>query len=200
MSGTPIGDMVAQMLANGTDHQTIILAVRSAEQCMWNSGGIPVEFPHGSAIERRRAWDRERKRKAKENSAISTGIPPEIPQIPPENVELKRKVPPHPLKEKTTTKDSGIGERGSGGKQKIQFPSEFHLGHQQLEFAIANGWRRDKASSEFSRFKDYHLSRASKFASWPAAWRTWVRNGIQFAERDAAKNSGRENLYTTALF
>jgi hypothetical protein len=40
----------------------------------------------------------------------------------------------------------------------------------------------------FESFKDYHEMHGSKFASWPAAWRTWCRNAVVFAAARADKS------------
>lgn len=72
---TPIADMVAEMLACGIAADIIVMAVKAAEQAAslrGNSGGIPVD----AAAEKRRAYDRDRKR-AKVNSG---GIPVETPR------------------------------------------------------------------------------------------------------------------------
>lgn len=73
---TPIADMVAQMLAAGVPHAAIVLAVQTAEMVS-NSGGIPVD----KTAEKRRAYDRERKRN-------STGIPPETTGIPVSTISI----------------------------------------------------------------------------------------------------------------
>lgn len=74
---TPLADMIEKMTADGVPMATILLAVRTAEQvaAAGNSGGIPVD----AAAEKRRAYDRERKRNKANSTGVSTGIPPEQP-------------------------------------------------------------------------------------------------------------------------
>lgn len=61
---TPIADMVAQMLAAGVPHAAIVLAVQTAEQC--RSNAIPFSVaPSDSMMDRRREWDRNRKRETR---------------------------------------------------------------------------------------------------------------------------------------
>ena len=74
---TPIAVAVKYMLAAGIDAETIVTAVAEMESAS----------PKDEAAERRRAWDRERK---KRNSTRSTGIPPVSTGIPPENAEIPR--------------------------------------------------------------------------------------------------------------
>jgi hypothetical protein len=68
---TPIADMVASLLEQGATPEIIVLAVRGAELSARNSGGIPVD----AAAEKRRAWDRERKKKSGGIPVESGGIP-----------------------------------------------------------------------------------------------------------------------------
>jgi hypothetical protein len=68
---TPIADMVASLLEQGATPEMIVMAVRGAELSARKSGGIPVD----AAAEKRRAWDRERKRKSGGIPVESGGIP-----------------------------------------------------------------------------------------------------------------------------
>jgi hypothetical protein len=79
---TPIADMVEEMIARGVDPAAIVMAVRGAERAAKNSTGIPPD----SAAEKRRAYDRERKRKPN----VSTGIPPDSTGIPQSALTLKK--------------------------------------------------------------------------------------------------------------
>lgn len=66
---TPLTDMVRKMMSDGCSPEIILTALEAAE--------VHARLPD-AAMEKRRAWDRERKRLKK----LSTGIPPET--IPPE--------------------------------------------------------------------------------------------------------------------
>jgi hypothetical protein len=83
---TPIANMIAEMHAKGIPVEFIIRAVETLEEAMAAravSTGNPVDT---SMMEKRRAWDRERKRKQ-----AASEIPPEFhPTIPP---EFRRKRP-----------------------------------------------------------------------------------------------------------
>lgn len=37
-------------------------------------------------------------------------------------------------------------------------------------------------SIEAEKFRDYHLAKGSKYSNWDAAWRSWCRNGNEYAE------------------
>jgi hypothetical protein len=60
---TPIADMIEKMVAEGVPMHVIVLAVRTAEIAM--SGGSRVDIKADTAAERRRAYDRERKRQTR---------------------------------------------------------------------------------------------------------------------------------------
>lgn len=36
---------------------------------------------------------------------------------------------------------------------------------------------------EWNKFKDHHRAKGSRFVDWDAAWRTWIRHAVEFAER-----------------
>jgi hypothetical protein len=47
-------------------------------------------------------------------------------------------------------------------------------------------------AEEAERFRDHHTAKGSRFVDWNAAWRTWVRNAVRFAqERSARSNVNR---------
>lgn len=48
-----------------------------------------------------------------------------------------------------------------------------------LSYALEHGVSPD---IEVEKFRDYHLMHGNTMASWPAAWRTWVRNAGKFSE------------------
>lgn len=36
---------------------------------------------------------------------------------------------------------------------------------------------------EWNKFKDHHTAKGSRFVDWNAAWRTWLRNSVDFQQR-----------------
>jgi hypothetical protein len=70
---TPIAEMVALMLSKGIDHETIVLAIQTAEIAAsgGKSGGIPLESPVDTTAEKRRAYDRKRKNEARESARLA---------------------------------------------------------------------------------------------------------------------------------
>lgn len=62
-----IAEAVRHMLAAGMSHEAVVAAIADME----------ASQPKDAAADRRRAWDRERKRAAREVERLSTGSPPE---------------------------------------------------------------------------------------------------------------------------
>ena len=64
-------------------------------------------------------------------------------------------------------------------KRATQFPEDFEVS-EEIQ-AWANKHQLPDPSSELEAFRDYHISKASTFKDWNAAFRTWLRNGKRFA-------------------
>jgi len=63
-----------------------------------------------------------------------------------------------------------------------------------IDFARRKGLSEPDIENEVGRFHDYWLAANRPSAvkrDWAAAWRYWVRNAIQFRERDAARERAR---------
>lgn len=45
-------------------------------------------------------------------------------------------------------------------------------------------------SSTFDAFRNHHIAKASVFADWPAAWRTWCGNDRKFARQNSPSGAG----------
>ena len=68
-----------------------------------------------------------------------------------------------------------------------QIPEEWCPSDKNIADAEARGFTEQEISNEADKFRDYHLARGSKFKDWNAAWRTWLRNSRQFADRQLAR-------------
>ncbi len=74
-------------------------------------------------------------------------------------------VPPKPKKPKRAT---GV-------------PDEFLVDQRMLDWLSANQITTDW-QIETNKFLDHHRAKGSKMADWVAAWRTWMRNSLTFAQ------------------
>lgn len=73
----------------------------------------------------------------------------------------------------------------SKSKRPTAIPEGFALDDAMRKFAGDRGYVGVNAERMFERFLNHHAAKGSRFASWPAAWRTWVGNQQQF---DAQRN------------
>jgi Ni/Co efflux regulator RcnB len=134
---TPIAKMIVEMHGKGIPVELIAVAVETLEEAMAAqavSTGNPVDT---KTIDKRRAWDRERKRRereAKNMSANSTGNPQIPPECPPDTSCVLRE-------------EVGIQEVVEGKKESkteteprtrgTRVPPDFHLDADDYKFAAS---------------------------------------------------------------
>ncbi len=70
-------------------------------------------------------------------------------------------------------------ERRRHGADTPEFPDDFALSEEMKHRAVALDLN---PLQEFAKFKDHHLAKGSKMKDWLAAWRTWVRRGVEMKE------------------
>jgi hypothetical protein len=174
---TPIASMIADMHSAGIPMEAIISSVATLEEAMAAravSSGNPVDT---SMMEKRRAWDRERKRKqaALRKSGgippeLSTGIPAETPCIIREKKEEAIQVE---VKEKKESKKRDMRARGS------RIPPDFSIDDDDRAFAASLGIPPEIVEAETPQFIDYWSSVAGAKGvklDWKATWRNRMRD------------------------
>jgi hypothetical protein len=62
-------------------------------------------------------------------------------------------------------------------QRATSWPDDFTLSPERVENAKRVG---ADAAWEWDKFRDYHRARGSRFVDWNAAWRTWLRNAVDF--------------------
>ena len=62
-----------------------------------------------------------------------------------------------------------------GDSCKRKYPADFAADQTIKDLAVKNGW--PDPDTELEAFRDYHVSKGSRFLDWNAAFRTWLRNG-----------------------
>jgi len=70
--------------------------------------------------------------------------------------------------------------RAKRASHSTTWPDDFTLTEERAS------WARDvgiEVAWEWNKFKDFHHAKGSRFLDWNAAWRTWIRNAVDFAER-----------------
>ena len=101
--------------------------------------------------------------------------------------------------ESVPTKETITKEKPYIGKTQ-PFPSDFHFTESHRSLAEEFGLN---VQAEFEAFRDYHLSKASKFADWSRAFNSWLRKASEFrqggtiASRD---NHGKQRATLTEIF
>jgi hypothetical protein len=155
-----IGDMIAELIEAGCD--PIVAATVGAR--LYAVGINSAEFrgaPVDKTAEKRRAYDRERKRKSTGNPPESTGNP-KAPSIPLEKEEKKEKK-----------------ERGS------QISEGWKPDDVRWE-AACRVFGKDGALCELEKFTAHHKSKGTVFKNWNAGWDKWVLNAKQWAPKQVA--------------
>ena len=61
---------------------------------------------------------------------------------------------------------------------KTPWPENFYLTAEMRLYAVSHGI--SNPALEFEHFENHHKSKGNVFASWEAAWRTWVLRSGQF--------------------
>lgn len=155
--------------------ELIISAVATLEEAMAAravSTGIPADT---SMMEKRRAWDRDRKRR-KKMPGNSTGIPPDSTGIPPERRSiLKIEVigTQEVVEEKKESKSERKNTRGT------RIPPEFSIDDGDRAFAVSLGIPPEMIEAETPQFIDYWSGipgqRGVKL-NWKGTWRNRMRD------------------------
>jgi len=162
---TVIATALRHMLAAGMPHDAIVAAVSEME------AATPASVD--PVAERRRAYDRERKRAAKGNS---TGIPPESAEAA-ESAEQPLSRPPN---EKISNPPTHTPEHETTRARKgHRLPDDWTPTALTGDAATAvNGWPPGAVERELARFRDWAASATganARKSNWDAAWRNWLR-------------------------
>jgi len=179
--------MIAEMHGKGIPVELIVSAVATLEEAMAaravSTGQENVRPVDTSTIDKRRAWDRERKRR-KRMSANSTGCPPVstgqstgIHRNPPAASSIlsskegaSNKEVTEEVKEKKESKRIARGTR---------IPPDFSIDDEDREFAASLEIPPDVVEAETPQFMDYWSSVAGAKGvklNWKATWRNRMRD------------------------
>jgi hypothetical protein len=158
-----IAAVLRELMAAGLSGDALLAAVERIEAAeAVEFRGIPVDV----SAEKRRAYDRERKR-AKKHSG---GIPVEIPRN--SNVVLYSK-------NNTTSLEKESRGRGS------RIPPEYEP---DLEVGLSMGMSRKRAETQALKFKNYWMAKSGRDATkvdWDKTWENWVISDLEKYPPDA---------------
>jgi hypothetical protein len=157
--------MYREMTARGVDPEMIALAIETAE-----SVARPVESPVDTAAEKRRAYDRERKRLERESGGNSTGSPPD------KDSALSF------LENKKNSKEVKKKERARG--EKLPPDARPTAGH--YKFGIENSFDRQWVDRMFEDMRlwaraNEHRAVARK-SDWNLTFMGWLRRSANQAK------------------
>lgn len=189
--------IVAELISTGlSPHQLTILVRLMAAMSTPLSGGIRVESPEGAAAEKRRAWDREYRRRRKAN-ADSTRIHPTFHPNPPEIHPSEScnllssslsKDGIQEVKKEPKSESKALAKKGS------RLSSAATLSNEDREFAFQLGFDNAHIDQMWAEFVDYWSAvpghRGIKL-SWSATWRNRVRTLAERKPRGFSGNSPR---------
>jgi DNA-binding transcriptional ArsR family regulator len=137
------------------------------------------QFKSDTSKERTRAYRERLKGVTSDKSVTSHVTPPEQSRA---DTEQSR--------ESVDASHSTPAPEVINGKPKLQtkrrLREDFVPPDEWKDYAIKLGIPESECGAVWKKFKDHHLAKASAFADWGAAWRTWVRNEIEFASRRRA--------------
>lgn len=148
-----VGAMVAELIAAGCSPDVAARVVAGAFVAGVNSAtfrGIPVD----ESAEKRRAYDRERKRNSAEFRRKST-----------ESAEIPN----------TPLSSSNTDSRKRGGR----LPENWTPSAEDRAFAKSIGWSDAQIDAEAPNFRDYWIAQPGQRGiklDWPATWRKWARS------------------------
>jgi hypothetical protein len=158
-----IADLVAHLVSTGIPPEAIARAVDLAQQHVKesveihrNSTGIPPD----TAAEKRRAYDRERKRKPA-NDALTTLLP-------------------------SSSDSQGKKEGVVGRARGARLPPDWRPTNADACFALPLIGER-RMAEEAEKFRDYWHARAGPGGvklDWEATWRTWIRKAVADGKRN----------------
>lgn len=165
--------MIAEMHCKGIPVELIVSTVARFEEAMAAmavSTGIQVDT---STIDKRRAWDRDRKRRQK-LARNSTVFPPDSTGIPPDGACIisskGKEAYTEEVKEKKESKKDARGKR---------IPPDFSIDDDDRKFAASLGVPPEIVEAETPQFIDYWSSVAGAKGvklSWKATWRNRMRD------------------------
>jgi hypothetical protein len=185
---TPIATMISEMHAKGIPVEFIIRAVETLEEAMAARAVSTVSPVDTSTIDKRRAWDRERKRR-KRQSAMSTGSPPDSTGIPADECciirEKKEEAIQEVVKEKKESKKNARGTR---------IPPDFQIDDSDRAFAASIGIPPDMTEAETPQFIDYWSGvpgvKGFKL-DWKATWRNRMRDIKKYMPTSTGRSNGQ---------
>lgn len=110
------------------------------------------------------------------------------------NEKVSQKIVEQNDQPKTKGKNHATAYRVQFGEGDVQCPADFANDASRLY-----GFEQQRIDACWQHFSDHHRAKASRFADWRAAFRTWCRNDVRFSERDSNRGQKPRSNYAAAL-
>jgi hypothetical protein len=193
----PSADITNELIASGlSSGQTALLMELILTMSTGLSGRNPVESPEYRALEKRRAWDRDRqarkRAKAKANdppSEESGGSPPESTGLSGGHVESSLTV---------EVKKDGLSKRKES-KKGSRLLNDTRMSEEQRSAAIECGCPPDKVDAIWAEFVDYWSDIPGQKGcklNWLGTWRNNVRRRFERGKNGNGFNGHRADPTT----
>jgi len=65
-------------------------------------------------------------------------------------------------------------------------PASIEISERMAQWAVDLGVPAEALQAQTEKFLDHHKSKGSTFKDWDAAWRTWMRNSVEYQQRRRA--------------
>jgi hypothetical protein len=101
---------------------------------------------------------------------------------------------PAPTPAPTPSSKDEIGPR----KRGTTAPDHFDITDKLRGWATENAPGID-VDAETENFLDHHRAKGSTFKSWDAAWRTWMRNAVKFAQQPRLRAVGSDYVWPDSV-
>lgn len=175
-----IAAAIKHMLAAGMPQEAIVAAVEEMEATI-NPGPTKRQARNARYYEEHKEKLRLKasEKRLERLSASETSEPNGSPLAPKEtSPEPPKEITPSPSLQTEKPKQASA-------KRACRFPADFVLDEKISSEAKRLGLKPHEIEPEFEKFRDHHVSKGNVMADWLAAWRTWCRNAVQFAARQA---------------
>jgi hypothetical protein len=181
-SSTPIADMITEMLKNCIPIEMIIVAVRSLERTVSTRHGVD------ETAEKRRAWDREYRRRKR-------GVSPDPPAIHPKTPDVGNDALSS-LKEDKKHSEVVIKKQKKDRGHKL--PPDWKPNQHHYDEGAKLGLDRAAVDARAERMRDWCAANANRSVTTKANWNaaflgTWIkdsRDGYGFSSNRANRAPG----------
>lgn len=169
-------EVMLELATSGLDARQLALVMELSAAVAGEGKADPV-------AEKRRKYDRERKRKL---SAKSTGNPPESAETSPPNDNSN---PPT-----ATTSDEVVVAARARSAPMRDLPADWRPNLTPAAQRVVDGWPPGKLEREVGAFRDHAADKGRKSKDWQAAFRKWIENADKWMPRNDRPTASNDTI------